>query len=416
LYIIYARTSVKKCQPVLVCFPVPFLSTASGRKQQKGAAESGAHLSLLPLLVPSFSFTLVLHTVHHRMSFAPSSRGETECTSASKASAVGGSSGGVSATASPPSTSVPPGGVARSCGSPIHPSRTTVQRVNGGSSPPTPVPPSRGCSASSSSAVVATATTTTTATAETTGLVVAAASSGSADAGGACATPPPLNLASPGAAPLSPVTALTTLVPHRPHASNPATSTGGSQRSGSGNTQDVTLPPLTRPNASHMPLGDLRAVTAPSAIPAAAPFSSSTGFPDIVVPPLVASSVVEAGEREKEKVKTEERRTKTTATVAVRTVAAQPFASSGPVGFSSPTPVDAPATSRGPPPPSSANGAGVAPGSAVPHPQSTSEPYFRDNNIPHLFNELSEALLELRPENPVAFMTEWLRRRRDALR
>jgi hypothetical protein len=52
----------------------------------------------------------------------------------------------------------------------------------------------------------------------------------------------------------------------------------------------------------------------------------------------------------------------------------------------------------------------------VPHPQSTSEPYFRDNNIPHLFNELSEALLELRPENPVAFMTEWLRRRRDALR
>ncbi|KAG5492463.1 hypothetical protein JKF63_01041 [Porcisia hertigi] len=41
--------------------------------------------------------------------------------------------------------------------------------------------------------------------------------------------------------------------------------------------------------------------------------------------------------------------------------------------------------------------------------------YFRENNIPSLFNELSEALLEAQPADPVSFIKEWLQKRREAI-
>ncbi|KPA85898.1 hypothetical protein ABB37_00212 [Leptomonas pyrrhocoris] len=340
------------------------------------------------------------------MSFGPTTRGETECTSASKTSAVGSSPVGVStAAATAASTTVASGSVTRSCGSPIHPSRAMVQRVNGGSGPPSPAP--RGCSAPSCS--VATVTTSTPAeTVET----------------ARCTTPPsqPDSSSPSTAAPPSPAS-----LPHRQRsnttsaaAAGAAVLAHGAQRSrtrdGVGapvlaavaaSPSDTVLPPLTRTNLSHTFLNDPRnAIAAP--VTAVATSSSSTKPSSVVLPAIISSHA--ASDRDSGK----PAKRKSSSISAASTAATQLSLTTSPATLRPTTSVDA-VRAANDSPPSSVDNSCAKSGSSGASSQSTGEPYFRDNNIPRLFNELSEALLEARPESPVAFMTDWLRRRREAL-
>ncbi|KPI84294.1 hypothetical protein ABL78_6661 [Leptomonas seymouri] len=333
------------------------------------------------------------------MSFGPSTRGETECTSASKTSAVGSSPGGVSTAATASSNTVTPGSVTRSCGSPIHPSCTTVQRVNGGSCPPSPLP--RGCNASSGSVMAAT-----TSAIETT--LVAAT---------------PHRPDSPStAAPLSLVP-----TPHRPNTNTiittaATTAANGSQHNGiirdgvgapvaaAASSSGTLLPPLTRTNPSRHSLNDICAATA-----ATAPSANTTPF-SVVLPAIVTShstsGVVDSGENNRGNSKPEKKKGCTSSSASK--AEPQPSLSTSHAVFPSAASSCAAAVARASPS-SSVNSNSTEPDSTRCASQSAGEPYFRANNIPHLFNELSEALLEALPENPVAFITEWLRRRRDAL-
>ena len=368
------------------------------------------YIAILACSGHSFSLSSVLFSLFfflssRVMSFSPSTRGATECTSASKTAAVGGSSGGVSTAAAATPATVTTSGVARSsCGSPLHPSRTTVQRVNGGSGPPSPVP--RGCSASSCNVGAAASATETAVAAGTT-----------------------LRPTSPGVAPQSPVSVSLSPSCTQPHAMHSTAAPAGVQPSTyysmgapalSSSSSDIVLPLLTRTNPSRTSLSD-----ALTAAPAKATSDPALFLPSIALP-HAARGAVEAGEHGKASSTTQLRREPT----ASAPPSAEPQPSSLPTSSIVVSPT-APAAAAAAPrdvaaaaastndftaASSTATGAGArAGGAGPPPPRPTGESYFRDNGIPHLFNELSEALLEARPENPVAFMAIWLRRRRDAL-
>ncbi|CAC9542830.1 hypothetical_protein [Leishmania infantum] len=305
------------------------------------------------------------------MPFGPSVRSDLECTAVPTAAEVGVNSagvvGGVSTSAASSPSAVPTGNSGRSCGSPHQPPRATVQRTGsseGGRDGATSAP--RGYSAGASATPTA------------------------ADAPPKSPTPQPSSLPC-GRAPVS---------------------RGASDVKASA----VAFPVLTRATAA-------RASSTPHEIGASATTSASSSSSAVALPPL------------------QPRRASSSAAESSRGVGGSSNKPSSrwaspdrPSGASSPTGTRAAVaplpslsvSAAGQHPAIGADAATVSDTTGSPRVDARSlssvspsngqrESYFRENNIPSLFNEMSEALLDAQPEDPVSFMKEWLQRRREAI-
>ncbi|KAK7198225.1 hypothetical protein NESM_000779500 [Novymonas esmeraldas] len=322
------------------------------------------------------------------MPFGPSARSDLECTTAPTAAAAGvskGAGGGVQPSAGALPPPVPAGSVGRSCSSPHPPPRGMVQRLgsSGGGRdagaaapraytgntsnnvdvvestlhnsppPPTPPPPQAGSLT--------------------------------------CGPSPAPRAASEGRSSVVTLPALTRATPTRASSSPHGIGASTAAAAGTSSIGGVSLPPVVPPprassSAAELPgeggrpvstVGEGRAGLTRASGPRSPHNTRAVGAPL----PLPSSTSVAAAAR----------RSSTSSEATV----------------SGGSPHVAGTCSA-----SSSSGGSSSAGSPSHAPR---ESYFRQNNIPALFNELSEALLDAQPEDPVAFMKAWLRRRREAV-
>ncbi|KAG5466631.1 hypothetical protein LSCM1_00796 [Leishmania martiniquensis] len=309
------------------------------------------------------------------MPFGPSVRSNLECTAAPAAAEVGvnnaGAVSGVATAAASSPSAVPVGGVGRSSGSTHNPPRAALQRMGSGG----------GC------------------------------------LDGATATPRGYS-ANASALPTAadavknePQKSSTTQLSSPPCVHAPET-----RRASQGKTSAGTLPALTRatpPGASSTP-DDIGAVVSTTA---SSP-NSTVALPP-VYPRQSSNTSAEISESEGgSSIKPSSRWTSL----------GRPYSISSPVGTrSAVAPLPSLSITDSGQRPSAGAGAATAASTSSLHRADASrsssvspshredELYFRENNIPSLFNALSEALLDARPEDPVLFMKEWLQKRRDTI-
>ncbi|KAG5491918.1 hypothetical protein GH5_00809 [Leishmania sp. Ghana 2012 LV757] len=309
------------------------------------------------------------------MPFGPSVRSNLECTTAPTATEVGvngaGAVSGVATAAASSPSAVPAGGVVRSCGTTHNLPRATLQRMGS----------SRGCLDGATTAPRGYNTS-------------------------APATPTAADSAK-GAPHISPA----------PQPSSPScVHAPGARHASEGKTSAGTLPALTLatpPCASSAPNDIGASVSTTTSSP-----SSTVALPR-VCPRRTSNTSMELTEDEGGYSNKPTSRWASlgrpngtsSPTVTRRAVAQLPSLSTTDSGQRPPVGEDV-ATVAGT---SSSHRVEAASSCSVSPSHREHESYFRENNIPSLFNELSEALLDAQPEDPVLFMKEWLKRRRDTI-
>nr|CAJ2480358.1 unnamed protein product [Leishmania braziliensis] len=309
------------------------------------------------------------------MSFGPSVRSDRECTTAPITAEVGmngaGVVGGVSAAVSSSST-VPAGAAGPSCGSPHRSPRTTVQRMDiSGGDRNGSTAADRGYSASASATPTA-----------------ADVPKGATHRS---PTPPP---------------------PSNPPWIHAPVLRGASE----GKTSSVKLPVLTRttPARASSILHDVGA----SATTSASSSSSTVVLPSVQSRHASISGAELSGDEGGSANRSSSRWTNvgrpngTLSPIGARAAAAQLPSLSTTASGQCPSIGAEVAAAAGASGWFRVDASNLTSGSPS---QEQRESYFRKNNIPSLFNELSEDLLDAQPKDPVSFMKEWLQRRREAI-